>query len=64
MPNLLTARQLAEHLGVSVETIRAWARRGVLPSYRAGLRPILFDAAEVQAALRVRAGEPHQEAAR
>ena len=31
---LLTARELADTLGVSAETVLRWARRGVLPAVR------------------------------
>jgi excisionase family DNA binding protein len=42
-----TTEQLAVRYGVTVETIRAWARRGWIPSRRAGRRPLLFDPTEV-----------------
>ena len=29
--NLLTANELARYVGVSPETIRQWARRGIIP---------------------------------
>jgi excisionase family DNA binding protein len=32
--NLLTAREVAEYLGVSSETILRWTRRGELPAVR------------------------------
>lgn len=31
---LLTARDVAEHVGVSTETVLRWTRRGVLPAIR------------------------------
>jgi predicted site-specific integrase-resolvase len=32
LPLVVTAKQLAEALGVSTTTLRAWVRRGLLPS--------------------------------
>jgi hypothetical protein len=40
---------------VTPETVRAWYRRGWIPAFRAGCRPLLFDPDEVERALRVRA---------
>ena len=39
---LLTARHVAELLGVSTETVLRWARRGGLPSVRLSSRAIRF----------------------
>jgi excisionase family DNA binding protein len=41
--NLLTARALADMLGVSTETVLRWARRGELPSIRLPGGAIRFD---------------------
>jgi excisionase family DNA binding protein len=40
---LLTARAVAELLGVAPETILRWARRGELPSFRLPSGAIRFD---------------------
>jgi excisionase family DNA binding protein len=34
MTGLLTAREVADHLGVSAETVLRWTRRGDLPAIR------------------------------
>ena len=54
-PPPLTSREVAERLGVTPDTVRAWYRRGYIPAMRAGQRPLLFDYAAVTAALRERA---------
>lgn len=48
---LLTARDLAKRLRVSPETVRAWARRGSIPSLRLSPKAIRFNAEMVLAAL-------------
>jgi excisionase family DNA binding protein len=55
MEQLLTARELATRLRVTPPTVHAWHRRGWIPCLRAGRRPVLFDVAEVESALRKRA---------
>ncbi len=55
MSQILDARALAEKLMVTPATILAWARRGWIPCLRASRRPVLFDEAEVQQALKERA---------
>jgi hypothetical protein len=55
MAEFINAKALAKKLRVKPATILAWARRGWIPCLRAGRRPILFDAAEVESALRERA---------
>lgn len=52
---LIDSETLATRYGVTSETVRAWFRRGWIPGYRAGRRPLLFDPDEVDRALRVRA---------
>jgi len=47
--------------GVTTATILAWHRRGWIPSYRAGRRPVLFDLDEVRRALASRAGSGRAE---
>lgn len=44
---MMTAAQLAERWQVPVQTVYAWARRNVLPHYRAG-RLLRFDPGEVE----------------
>ena len=55
MSELLDARELAERLRVTPATIHAWHRRGWIPCLRAGRRPVLFDLAAVEKALKERA---------
>jgi hypothetical protein len=55
MSELLDARRLAARLRVTPSTVLAWARRGWIPSLRAGRRPVLFDPVEVERALKERA---------
>lgn len=53
---LLTAQELAERLRVSPETVRAWARRGVIPSIHVSPKAIRFDAEAVLQAIHARRG--------
>lgn len=48
---LLTARELAKRLRVSPETVRAWARRGSIPTLRLSRKVIRYNAEAVLAAL-------------
>ncbi len=48
---LLTAHELAERLRVSPETIRGWARHGLIPTLRLSPKVIRFDPQAVVAAL-------------
>lgn len=48
---LLTALELAVRLRVSPDTVRAWARRGAIPSLRPSPKVIRFDLDAVLAAL-------------
>ena len=52
MDKLLTAAELALHLKVKTDTVRAWHRRGIIPAMRATQRPILFDPQQVEDSLR------------
>lgn len=54
MRRFVKSSEIAARYRVSVETVRAWARRGWIPSIRIGLRPILFDPKEVDRALQKR----------
>jgi excisionase family DNA binding protein len=44
---LLTARQVAEELGVTPRTVLRWTRAGALPGYRIGGRALRFRADEI-----------------
>lgn len=52
---LVSADTVAETCLVRRATVLAWFRRGWIPGYRAGRRPVLFDLGEVQKALATRA---------
>lgn len=62
MSAICTAQEVADRYRVKVTTVHAWHRRGWIPCLRAGRRPVLFDLAEVEQALRERA-EHHREVA-
>ncbi len=51
-PVLLTARELAERLDVSYETVLAWARRDEVPHIRDSRNRLLFNLDSVLLALR------------
>ena len=51
---LLTARDVADRLGLSTETVLSWVRRGDLPAFRLG-RAIRFREDELDAWLEQRA---------
>jgi hypothetical protein len=55
MSQIIDARGLAAKLRVTPATVLTWARRGWIPCLRAGRRPVLFDLAEVERALKERA---------
>lgn len=48
---LLTTREMAKLLRVSPETVRAWARRGCIPTVRLSAKVIRYNAESVLAAL-------------
>jgi excisionase family DNA binding protein len=50
----LTVAELAEICRVTRATIRAWAWEGIVPCVRANRGRLLFDQAEVEAALKAR----------
>jgi excisionase family DNA binding protein len=52
---LLTARQLADLLGVSVETVLRWTRRGDLPAIRLPGGALRYRGAELDAWIEGRA---------
>jgi excisionase family DNA binding protein len=55
---LLTARTLAELLGVSAETVLRWTRRGELPAHRLPNGAIRFRESAIDAWLEERATAP------
>jgi excisionase family DNA binding protein len=55
MTGLLTAREVADLLGVSTETVLRWTRRGELPAIRLPGGAIRFRAGEIEAWLAERA---------
>ena len=55
---LLTARTVAETLGVSTETVLRWTRRGELPAIRLPGGAIRYRDAELEEWLRLRATVP------
>lgn len=59
MRRFATTDELAARYRVTVETIRAWARQGKIPSARVGRRPLLFDVDEVDRCMRARSGDPN-----
>lgn len=58
---LLTAEELAKRLRVSPETVKAWTRRGLIPSLRLSPKVIRYNADEVMRALSATTakGVPH-----
>ena len=51
---LLTAKDLACRLRVQTQTVRLWARTGVIPCIRVTRRKVLFDWDEVKQSLKAR----------
>lgn len=51
MSDLLTAEELADRLRVTPETVRAWARRGRIPSVRFSPKVVRFDPEAVREAV-------------
>jgi excisionase family DNA binding protein len=65
---LLTARQVADRLGITAETVLRWTRRGDLPGFRLPGGALRFGAAELDAWLDAhatgatgRGGESHHD---
>ncbi|NUQ66950.1 MAG: helix-turn-helix domain-containing protein [Phycisphaerales bacterium] len=52
----LTARELAKRLRVSPETVRAWARRGCIPTLRLSRKAVRYNLEVVLAALSTKPG--------
>jgi excisionase family DNA binding protein len=62
MSELLTATQVARHFQVQPETIREWARSGLIPQIRINGKVRRFSLNDVEQALRQRGerkGEDH-----
>jgi excisionase family DNA binding protein len=59
---LLRAREVAELLDVTVETILRWARRGELPAFKLPGGPVRFSEADVEAWLAEHTTAPFREA--
>lgn len=57
MEHLLTAAELARHLKLSPDTIKAWAREGIIPAIRITPKVIRYDLEKVNAALHLRSNE-------
>jgi len=53
----LSAGELGDILGVNLNTILVWARKGIIPCLRLSSRVIRFDMDEVEAALREKANQ-------
>lgn len=54
MPEFATAEKVAEHIGCQPSTIRAWARKGIIPQIRLTNKVRRFDMNDVVAALKNR----------
>ena len=53
MERMITTREVAEVLGVHIETVRGWVRKGKLRAYRvSGRGRLRFDPADVRAVLK------------
>lgn len=52
MTELITIAEAARRLGLHVSTVRAWVRRGLIPSLRSGARFVRLDWDAVLDALR------------
>jgi predicted site-specific integrase-resolvase len=63
-PRLITAAELAEHLGIAAKVVTKWKRDGRIPAAIDEPNCIRFDLAEVRKALAQRAAESlkHQHA--
>lgn len=49
---LVGSSELARRLGTKPDTVRRWARSGLIPCYRVGMKSLRFDFAEICEALR------------
>lgn len=55
MERLLTAEEIAEAMQVSIKTVRAWTRKGLLRAQFAGKRTVRYRQSDVDAFLSQRA---------
>lgn len=55
---LLLTRELAQRLGVEPETVRRWARDGLIPVCRIGMKTLRFDLEQVIEAIACDRPEP------
>ena len=53
--DLLTTRQIANRLGVTVQTIRRWTRERKIPHLRVGPKVVRFKWEDVKASMLVKA---------
>lgn len=61
MEQLLTAEELGRRLRLGPDTVKLWARRGLIPSIRATSKTLRFDPSEVMRALRRRDEEVEEQ---
>ncbi len=54
LPDLMTYRECADYLKVSVYAVMTWAQHGVIPCIRLSRRCVRFDKAQVAAWLAAR----------
>lgn len=64
MDEWLKADEIAQRLKVKPETVRAWARRRLIPAIRINCKTVRFDFDEVRRALIARNRLPSQKGAR
>ena len=55
MSNLITAEELATILGLRPNTVKQWARAGIIPSLKLSAKVVRFDPVEVVEKLKIRA---------
>lgn len=61
-PTLLNGREVAAHIDATYDDVMSWARRGIIPSIRAGGR-VYFNLGRVIEAIRERQHPPAEVAA-
>lgn len=45
---LLSAKEVGEILGITAETVKRWARQGIIPSIRLNVRNVRFSSDAIQ----------------